>query len=102
MKKKLNIRYNNEAGEEMQYYLKQFKKEAMTKAEEIFGESESAAKDVSTSQNAQHFDMADIYQTSKPKPVQESVVDENLKEVLEQIKTASQRTASEIFKNEQG
>lgn len=101
MKKKNNIQYNNGAGEDMKYYLQHFKKEALKKAEEIFDESESHADDVTSSEDAQHFDMKEIYKTSKPKSEQEKgEVDIYLKEVLEQIKTVSQRTASEIFKDE--
>lgn len=102
MKKKFNIRYDDEVGEDMTYYLRQFKKEAMKKAEEIFGESESAPKDAPSGENTKQFDLADMYKTSKPKPKRETdASDNNLKQVLEQIKTASQQIASEIFKNEQ-
>lgn len=101
MKKKFNIRYDNEVGEDIQYYLQQFKKEAMKKAEEIFGESEPIAKDAPLNQDAEHFDMTDMYKTSKPKlGRKEDTADNNLKAVLEQIKATSQRIASEIFKNE--
>lgn len=101
MKKKFEIRYDNEAGEDMQYYLQQFKKEAMKKAEEIFGESDSPAKDVSAKPDAEHFDMKDMYKTSKAKPNREQeVVDNNLKDTIEEIKKASHKIASEIFKNE--
>ena len=101
MKKKFDIQYGDGAGGDMQYYLKQFKKEAMKKAENIFGESESAAKDAPSNQDAEHFDMTDMYKTSHPKPEQgKEKGDNDLKEILEQIKTTSQRIASEIFKND--
>ena len=101
MKKKFEIRYDNEAGEDMQYYLQQFKKEAMKKAEEIFAESDSPAKDVSAKSDAEHFDMKDMYKTNKAKPPQEKgAVNNNLKDIIEEIKKASQQIASEIFKNE--
>ena len=101
VKKKFEIRYSNEAGEDMQYYLQQFKKEAMKKAEEIFGESESIAKEMPNNPDAEHFDMKEMYKTSKAKLKKEQrAVDTNLKDILEEIKTASQKTASEIFKND--
>ena len=101
MKKKFNIRYDNEAGEDMQYYLQQFKKEAMKKAEEIFGESELTAKDVPIKPDAEQFDMKDVYKTSKAKPPREKGADDNnLKDIIEEIKKASLQIASEIFKNE--
>lgn len=96
MKKKLEIRYDNEVGEDMEYYLQQVKKEAMKKAEEIFGESE-----LPTKSNAEHFDMKDIYKTRKAKPQREKEKDNNnLKAVLEQIKKSSQKVATEIFNKE--
>jgi hypothetical protein len=101
VKKKFDIKYTDGVGEDMTYYLKQFKKEAMKKAEKIFGESESAIEDMLPNQNSEHFDMTDMYKTSKPKlGRKEDAVDNNLKVVLEQIKETSQRIASEIFKNE--
>lgn len=101
MKKKIEIRYDNEAGEDMQYYLQQFKKEAMKKAEEIFGESESIAKEMPNNPDAEHFDMKDMYKTIKAKSKREQeVVDNNLKDTIEEIKKASHKIASEIFKNE--
>ena len=103
MKKKINIRYDNEAGEDMQYYLQQFKKEAMKKAEEIFGEPESSATDVPTKPDAEIFDMKDMYKTSrsKAKPKQEKApVETNLTAVLAKIKKEAQKRAADIFKTE--
>lgn len=105
MKKKFDIRYDNEAGEDMQYYLKQFKKEAMKKAEEIFGEPESTdkARDKAMPNNldTEHFDMKDMYKTSQAKPDrEEEAANHHLKEILEEIKAASHKIASEIFKND--
>ncbi len=101
MKKKFEIRYDNEAGEDMKYYLQQFKKEAMKRAEEIFGEPESPAKDVPAKLDTEHFDMKNMYKTSKAKPKGEKdAVDNNLKDIIEEIKKASSKIASKIFKNE--
>ena len=68
MKKKIEISYDNGAGEDMQYYLQQFKKEAIKKAEEIFGKAELTDKDAPSSQDTEHFDMKEIYKTSNAKP----------------------------------
>ena len=95
MKKKFEISYDKEAWEDMQYYLQQFKKEAMKKAEEIFGESESPAKDVPAKPDAEHFDMKDMYKTNKAKPERkQKAVDNNLKDIIEEIKKASHKIAS--------
>lgn len=80
MKKKFNIRYDNEVGEDIQYYLQQFKKEAMKKAEEIFGESESAATNVPDDNDVEHFDMKNMYKANKAKPkAEKDAIDNNLK-----------------------
>ena len=101
MKKKIEISYDNGAGEDMQYYLQQFKKEAMKKAEEIFGKAELADKDAPSSQDVEHFDMKEIYKTSNAKPEQDKeVVDTHMSAVLAQIKKEAQQIAADIFKTE--
>ena len=101
MKKKFSIRYDNKVGEDMQYYLQQFKKEAMKKAEEIFGEPESANNDVPTKPDAEQFDMKDMYKTKKAKPERQAeAVRTELSTVLAQIKKEAQQIAADIFKNE--
>jgi hypothetical protein len=98
MKKKFDIKLEGRVEEDISYYIETFKKEAMAKASEIFGE---ALEDMPPTE----FDIKDIYKTNdaKTEKVSQKVSqkDTSLSDMLARLQQESSALSHDIFKDKQ-
>lgn len=94
MKKKFDIKLEGRVEEDISYYIETFKKEAMAKASEIFGE---ALEDMPPTE----FDIKDIYKTNDAKTEKEPQKDTSLSDMLARLQQESSALSHDIFKDKQ-